>query len=116
MTLAEILSCCHGGFVQDIAVRNPFPQIDYAGTHGGEVMYALEVLNGSALTKDIEGAAKKCLRDSPYKVFTWLSCECDHGVLFLRGHLSSFYLKQLAQEAVARIKGIIRVVNEIEVD
>jgi hypothetical protein len=99
-----------------LIIRNYFPQIDDAVTHGGEVMYALEVLSKSVLTEDIEGAAKKCLRESPYKVFTWLSCECDHGVLFLRGRLSSFYLKQLAQEAVARIKGIIQVVNEIEVD
>jgi hypothetical protein len=37
-------------------------------------------------------------------------------VLFLRGPLPTFYLKQLAQEAVARVEGISQVVNETVVD
>ncbi|NQT14202.1 MAG: BON domain-containing protein, partial [Planctomycetes bacterium] len=41
-----------------------------------------------------------------------VSCECRQGVLFLRGLLPTFYLKQLAQEAVGRVEGISQVVNE----
>jgi osmotically-inducible protein OsmY len=67
-------------------------------------------------SREIGKAAMGCLRDSPYKVFAGVSCECDHGVLCLRGQLSSFYHKQVAQEAVARVKGVTQVVNEIEVD
>jgi osmotically-inducible protein OsmY len=37
------------------------------------------------------------------------------GVLFLRGNLDSFYLKQVAQEAVVCVKGTTRLVNEIVV-
>jgi osmotically-inducible protein OsmY len=37
------------------------------------------------------------------------------GVLFLRGNLDSFYLKQVAQEAAACVKGTTRLVNEIVV-
>jgi hypothetical protein len=37
-------------------------------------------------------------------------------VLFLRGPLPTFYLKQLAQEAVARVEGILQVVNDTVVD
>jgi len=61
-------------------------------------------------------AARTRLTASPYPSIQNLSCECDEqGVLFLRGRLSSFYHKQLAQEAVARIPGMTRLVNEAEV-
>jgi osmotically-inducible protein OsmY len=64
----------------------------------------------------IAEAAKECLRASPYKVLAGVACECDHGVLSLKGRLSSFYLKQHAQEAVARVNGVTQVVNEVEVE
>ncbi len=64
----------------------------------------------------IAEAAKECLRVSPYRVFAEVSCECEQGVLTLRGSLSCFYWKQLAQEAVARVEGVTQVVNDIEVD
>jgi osmotically-inducible protein OsmY len=43
-------------------------------------------------------------------------CECNLGVLSLRGRLSSFHNKQVAQETVARVNGVTQVVNDIEVD
>ena len=53
---------------------------------------------------------------SPYPEIRRLSCECnDDGVLFLRGHLASFYQKQLAQHAVLDLEGVTQVVNEVEV-
>ncbi len=60
-------------------------------------------------------AAKECLAASPYQPLRRILCECDRGVLVLRGRLPSFYYKQLAQEAVARVRGVARVLNEIEV-
>jgi osmotically-inducible protein OsmY len=60
--------------------------------------------------------AMERLQDSPYKVLRRISCECKHGVLFLRGRLFSFHEKQVAQETVARIDGVTQVVNEVEVD
>ena len=63
----------------------------------------------------IAEVAMGCLRASPYKALVGVSCECDHGVLFLRGRLSSFRYKQLAQEAVAKVSGVTHVANEIEV-
>ena len=56
------------------------------------------------------------LRDSPYTAMRRISCECKHGVLFLRGRLFSFHEKQVAQETVARIDGVTQVVNEVEVN
>ena len=65
---------------------------------------------------NIAEAARECLGNSPYQAVRGILCECNLGVLFLRGHLSSFHHKQVAQEVVARVSGVTHVVNEIEVD
>ena len=59
--------------------------------------------------------ARERLDKSPYTTLRGVACEYRHGVLLLRGQLPSFYHKQLAQEAVARLPGVTQVVNEIEV-
>ena len=64
----------------------------------------------------IADAATECLRASPYRAMRRVSCECKHGVLFLRGRLFSFHEKQIAQEVVAGVNGVTRVVNEIQVE
>ena len=60
-------------------------------------------------------AAKHRLVDQPHLTTQRLWCEFDGGRLFLRGQVPSFYLKQLAQEAVVGLEGVHQVVNEIEV-
>lgn len=67
------------------------------------------------LPHDTAGAAADLLRQSPYRAVRGVSCEVRQGALVLRGRLPSFYQKQLAQEAVARVPGVSRVLNEIEV-
>jgi osmotically-inducible protein OsmY len=42
-------------------------------------------------------------------------CEFQEGTLFLRGQVPSFHYKQIAQTAVARLEGVDRIVNDIEV-
>jgi osmotically-inducible protein OsmY len=64
---------------------------------------------------EIAEAAGDRLRNSPYAEVRDISCQCDRGMLFLRGRLSTFYHKQVAQEAVAGLAGVRQVVNEIEV-
>jgi len=44
-----------------------------------------------------------------------VSCEYDGGMLRLHGCLPTFYHKQLAQEAVADLDGVLQVVNQTEV-
>ena len=75
-------------------------------------MHVSTVMNAST----IAAMAMERLRDSPYKAMRRVSCECKHGVLFLRGRLFSFHEKQVAQETVARIDGVTQVVNDVEVD
>jgi hypothetical protein len=63
----------------------------------------------------IAEGAESCLRGNPYLALKNVSCEYHEGVLTLRGCLPSYYLKQVAQTAVARVAGGVRIVNEIEV-
>ena len=60
-------------------------------------------------------AAKERLRQSAYSSLQNISCECDGGVLILRGQVPNFFQKQLAQESVRHLKGVTQVVNQIEV-
>jgi len=64
----------------------------------------------------IAEVAMERLLASPYKAMRRVSCECKHGILFLRGRLFSFHEKQVAQEAVAGVSGVTQVVNEIQVE
>jgi len=64
----------------------------------------------SAATKKLESLT------SPYNALRRVSCECRCGALVLRGHLFSFHETQFAQESVARVNGVIQVVNEIQVE
>ena len=62
----------------------------------------------------VEGAETR-LRSNSYLALKNVSCEFSEGILTLRGCLPSYYLKQMAQTAVARIDGVDRIVNEIMV-
>jgi osmotically-inducible protein OsmY len=68
-----------------------------------------------APAQQIAEGAENCLRHNSYLALKNVQCECDEGVLTLRGCLPTYYLKQMAQAVVARIEGVQRIVNEIEV-
>jgi osmotically-inducible protein OsmY len=74
---------------------------------------------GSAKTKhqpeQIVEHARRLLLDRPHLTVQRIWCEFDGSNLFLRGQVPSFYHKQLAQNAVARVEGVKQVVNDIEV-
>ena len=64
---------------------------------------------------EVVEAARLCLRKSPYAAIRSLSCEYDHGVLVLRGRLSSFHEKQLAQVVIGHLAGVTQLIDEVEV-
>jgi osmotically-inducible protein OsmY len=64
---------------------------------------------------DVAKAAVARLRTSPYSALRNVSCEYDDGMLILHGRLSSYYNKQLAQETVSGVEGVVQVVNRTEV-
>jgi osmotically-inducible protein OsmY len=59
--------------------------------------------------------AETILRANPYLALKNISCDVQDGVLTLRGYLPSYYLKQMAQEAVATTDGVARIDNQIDV-
>ncbi|HUT62054.1 MAG TPA: BON domain-containing protein [Phycisphaerae bacterium] len=72
--------------------------------------------NGRDRSHEVTEAAKNRLQKSPYWAVRIPSCDCRRGTLFLRGHLPTFYEEQLAQDAVAKLEGVLHVMNETVVD
>ena len=66
-------------------------------------------------SREVAKAARERLRKSPYQAVRHVGCECDGGVLFLRGRVPSYYQKQLVQETVSELSAVADVVNETEV-
>ena len=65
--------------------------------------------------KDLEARAKKALAASPVFALRDLQVEQDGDTLLIRGMVSSFYHKQLAQEVVRHAAEGVEVVNSIHV-
>jgi hypothetical protein len=63
----------------------------------------------------LQELAEGCLRRNPYLALKNVCCDWRGGVLVLRGCLPSYYLKQVAQEAVARLEGVQALDNQIQV-
>jgi hypothetical protein len=63
-----------------------------------------------------QAVAERGLRSSRYPALKTVSCDYRDGVLVLRGRLPTYYLKQMAQEAVAhQVQGVGRLDNQIQV-
>jgi hypothetical protein len=65
--------------------------------------------------RDLEELARGMLWNTPYHALRRISCEYQEGALILRGEVPSYYLKQMAQTAVAPVGGAARIVNHIDV-
>jgi len=66
-------------------------------------------------TSEVGQAAQDRLRQSPHAALREVECDFAGGTLTLRGRVPSFYYKQLAQEAVAHLEGVVQVSNRIDV-
>ena len=78
-------------------------------------MIAMPTTERTSFHKLAEAASKR-LKNSSYRRIRGLTCECDErGVLYLQGSLPSYYQKQLAQEAVVGLPGVVGIVNQTEV-
>jgi len=64
---------------------------------------------------DIAEAAQVRLQHSPYRTIRSICCRFDDGVLTLVGRVPTFHHKQLAQTAIAGLRGVNQVDNQIEV-
>lgn len=64
----------------------------------------------------IPDQAQQMLSQSPYGELHSAVCESRDGVVVIRGRVSSFYLKQIAQSVVQKLPGVLRVDNRLEVE
>jgi osmotically-inducible protein OsmY len=63
----------------------------------------------------IHDSVTRVLKASGYRPLAGLSCRVDRGVVELAGIVPTFYLKQLAQEAVLRLDHVNQVMNRVQV-
>lgn len=66
-------------------------------------------------TAEILRSAIERFQDSTYTQLRTIDCDFHEGILTLRGIVTSFFLKQLAQVTVADIRGVEVVFNRLEV-
>ena len=85
-------------------------------------MATLALTNSDALrpvspTCQVRASVEGRLQRSSYRALRTICCDFqgDSGVLHLRGSLSSYYLKQVAQELVCDVEGVVLVDNQISV-
>jgi hypothetical protein len=59
--------------------------------------------------------AERLLRQSAYLELRNLKCDFHEGVLTIRGHVPSYFLKQLAQSLLLNIDGLLELNNQLVV-
>jgi osmotically-inducible protein OsmY len=64
---------------------------------------------------EISETAEDRLQHCPYPELKNVFCSFHEGVLTLRGRVSSYYLKQLAQTVVGGLAGVMELNNQLEV-
>ncbi|MHB8861097.1 MAG: BON domain-containing protein [Pirellulaceae bacterium] len=74
-----------------------------------------EVLSPVDRERKIEAAAHLQLQQAPYRELHHVTCDYHEGILTLRGRVSSFYMKQVAQTVVRCLNGVDRLLNRVEV-
>ncbi len=64
------------------------------------------------LLQRVDSAIKGNPHLSRHQVF----CQEESGIVILHGRVGSFFQKQMAQEALKRLAGVEKVINELQVD
>ena len=75
--------------------------------------HAVRCLNHSAPANDCP--ASMAIRSNALRGLAKVTCEMHQGMAILHGKVSSYYLKQLAQEVVRKVEGVDSVVNQVQV-
>jgi osmotically-inducible protein OsmY len=65
--------------------------------------------------RDVQASAMARLRESSYREIHQVSCEFHEGVLTLRGCLPTYYLRQIAQNLVGDLEGVVEIDDRLEV-
>ncbi|MEO8269805.1 MAG: BON domain-containing protein [Aureliella sp.] len=70
---------------------------------------------GHGETHSLRHQVARALCDSPYSELKRAKCETHDDTIVLRGQVSSYYLKQMAQSLVARVAPAARIRNQLQV-
>ncbi len=70
---------------------------------------------GAMEAQSARADAQSRLRSSLYRELHFVSCDLRDGVMTLRGRVSSYHLKQVAQILVRGVEGVGQVDNRLEV-
>jgi osmotically-inducible protein OsmY len=65
--------------------------------------------------RDVTEMAKDRLQQTAHGPLRNVACDFERGTIVLRGMVPRYYLKQLAQEIVGDLPGVMQVINDIEV-
>jgi osmotically-inducible protein OsmY len=79
------------------------------------MMDPLNEASALATSQAVQEVARAKLQRSAYQEIRKLTCDFHEGVLTLRGRVSSYYLKQVAQTLVFRLDGVGELNNRLEV-
>ena len=75
-------------------------------------LLAQVVLSASSVLQD---RVRRRLRASSYAVLHDIECDCQEGTVTLHGEVTTYFLKQVAQELVRKVRGVERITNRIDV-
>ncbi len=75
----------------------------------------VRMLGFVAASTPLRDQLRQRLQTSPYASLRRVRCECHEGVVTLHGRVASYFLKQMAQEAVRRLAGAEEIANHIDV-
>lgn len=64
---------------------------------------------------DVLDSIQCALRDCGYRDLRGLRCEYQDGTATIRGHVGSYFLKQMAQAVVGRVPGVTCINNQLHV-
>jgi osmotically-inducible protein OsmY len=67
---------------------------------------------GTELRIRVDSAIKGNPHLSGHSVY----CQEESGIVVLHGRVASFFQKQMAQEALKRLDGVEKIINELEVE
>lgn len=73
----------------------------------------MSIKNGKIIC--LEDRVQNVIDHNPYLSRRKLSCETSEGHVVLRGEVCSYFQKQMAQESVKKIDGIVSIDNCLEV-
>lgn len=74
-----------------------------------------KVVERAPADQDIVAKATQRLQTSGYRALRAIQCECEQGILRLRGGVNSFFHLQLAQELVRGIEGVDEFLIDVRV-